>query len=399
MPIGTKDSYNSVSNILNIPSVLVEGTTYTNVDINVENVISVGLPVFPTSYENAKGVYASPIAFPESLVDPLNGLPLVYAVGDFFQRGNIDLFTAFQNYYPSSGSFAGVGQSDAISNSKYWSDFTFWRKQSDGTYKQTLTMKGCLHPRKALVADFNQDTYPDVYVSCHGYDAGSFPGERSKLLLSDSKGNYRISEVDTIGYHHAASAGDINGDGFPDIVSSEFVKPIYFLINNKDGTFTKDFSRVNGSINNSYTAKELIDIDGDGYLDLVAGYGFESQYKDSTKIFFGSKIGYFGERFIAIPPVQGRGTVLDFIFIKNNNFRGLFVNRTADGTDSVCLYCSTTLQLVNLTDMSSKIVLDNVYRQLASYYKSWMAWWIPSTQSGQNGIVPYWTITNTFVTQ
>ena len=172
-PEDAKDSYSTTTNILNIPAVLVGNTKYTNVTVSIGNVVSVGLPVFATSYQNAKGLYASPIAFPPSLIDSLNGPPTAYAVADFFQTGNIDLFTAFQNYHPPSTGYTGVSQNDAISNSQYWSDFTFWRKQSDGTYFQILTMKGCLHPRKALVADFNQDTFPDLYISCHGYDSGS----------------------------------------------------------------------------------------------------------------------------------------------------------------------------------------------------------------------------------
>ena len=402
IPEGAKDSYNTITNILNIQAVLVGNTTYTNVTVSVGNVVSVGLPVFATSYQNAKGLYASPIAFPPSLIDSLNGPPTAYAVGDFFQTGNIDLFTAFQNYHPSSGNYVGISQADAISNPQYWSDFTFWRKQNDGSYKQLTTMKGCLHPRKALVADFNQDSFPDVYISCTGYDSGTYPGEQSKLLLSDGKGSFNLRSVDDVGYHHSSAAADINGDGFPDIVSSEFSKPIYFLINNKDGTFKRDDTRIIGSISNSYTAKELIDIDADGFVDLIAGYGFESQYKDSTKIFFGDKNGYFGNRYKVIPPVPGRGSVLDFIFIKDKIQNGLYVNRTADGSSSTCFYCTTTIQWVNLNTMDSSIVVDKISKQIGPYYlygPSWTPWWIPSNQNGVNGVVPFWTITNTFVTQ
>ena len=404
IPEGAKDSYNTITNILNIPAVLVGNTTYTNVTVSVGNVVSVGLPVFATSYQNAKGLYASPIAFPASLIDSLNGPPTTYAVGDFFQTGNIDLFTAFQNYHPPSTGYTGISQSDAISNSQYWSDFTFWKKQIDGTYTQILTMKGCLHPRKALVADFNQDTFPDVYVACIGYDRGTFPGEQSVLLLSNGQGGFNQIKVDNIGYHHASAAADINGDGYPDIVSTELMKGAYFLINNKDGTFTRNNSRIlSGMMNDySYNTLELTDVDEDGYVDLIAGGPNEPTVLNNSKIFYGDKNGYFGARNLIIPPVPGRGILVDFILVKNDGVNGLFVDRASDGTDAACYYCSTTLQWVNLSDMSSKVVFDKINKAIGPYYKygpSWTMWWISSTQNGQNGVVPYWTITNYFVSQ
>jgi len=355
-----------------------------------------------TSYLNAKASYSGPITFPSIVIDSLNGPPTTYAVADFFQTGNLDLFTAFQNYHPTSTNYEGISQADAISNPTYWSDFTFWRKQSNGSYSQISTVKGCLHPRKALVADFNQDGFPDVWVACHGYDSGTFPGEQSKLLLSDGKGGFNQSSVDTVGFHHASAAADINGDGYPDVVSTDGVKQLYALINNKNGTFTRDESRITGAEKkNIYHAIELVDIDGDGNLDLVAGMN-EAQNANSTKIFYGNGSGFFGARSATIPPVSGRGEVLDFIAVTNNQKKGLFVNRTADGTDSTCYYCSTTLQWVDLSDMSSKLVLDKVVGQIGPYYKygpSWTYWWLPSTQNGQNGVIPFWSLTNTFVYQ
>lgn len=43
---------------------------------------------------------------------------------------------------------------------------------------------GCTFPTKAIVADFNHDGKPDVFVACRGLGATAFVGEKSAVLLS-----------------------------------------------------------------------------------------------------------------------------------------------------------------------------------------------------------------------
>ena len=45
-----------------------------------------------------------------------------------------------------------------------------------------------VHPRKVVFADFNGDGRQDAFVSTHGWDADSFPGEQNRLLRSTPEG-------------------------------------------------------------------------------------------------------------------------------------------------------------------------------------------------------------------
>jgi hypothetical protein len=107
------------------------------------------------------------------------------AVGfaDFFAEGSWSMVTHSLRYYR-----AAPGDSPVVNG-----QFKFWRKGASGWVDNTSEIladqTGCLHPRKALVVDFNGDARPDVFVACHGYDVSPFPGEQPVLLLSQPDGS------------------------------------------------------------------------------------------------------------------------------------------------------------------------------------------------------------------
>jgi hypothetical protein len=80
---------------------------------------------------------------------------------------------------------------------------------------------GCLHPRKAVVADFDGSGKPGVFFACHGFDAPPYPGEQPHFLLPQSNGTYQNVTLPFSGYFHGASAADFNGNGHADIVVTD----------------------------------------------------------------------------------------------------------------------------------------------------------------------------------
>src|SRR4030095_3507369 len=60
--------------------------------------------------------------------------------------------------------------------------------------------------RKVIVADFNWDGSPDIFMADTGEDAPPFPGSHNWLLLSDGTGHLvyqsALAAIEPVGFHH-----------------------------------------------------------------------------------------------------------------------------------------------------------------------------------------------------
>lgn len=312
------------------------------------------------------------------------GQPEAWAVGNFFGNGSKAVFTAYN--VGSEYRNRNVSASKMISDPQYLSVFNISAVNDVGELSSKVTLPGCLYPRAAAAADFNKSGTDGVVVACHGYDRsdGYYPGERSKLVLPDGKGGFTVSDVGEVGFNHAMDAADVTGDGYPDIVVADpqHSPPVYFLINQKDGTFKTDMTRISGLTSRTgYYTTKLIDIDGDGIVDLSVG-GMRAHGAQAA-VLFGDKDGNFGKDKLIIPNVSGRGLVYDIIPITSNNERILYINRTGDPGTTPGMEDCLTLQSVNLTTGVSKVEYDRVEKSV------WVPWWFPVKQDGKVGVTTY----------
>jgi hypothetical protein len=334
---------------------------------NVSVVISLPATLYETSYKNFKLNGTDSIVYPNYQLRWKWGNPTV-GFGDFLKAGELSVFVAYQNYIPTDP-YISI-QSNPIS---YASEYVFYTVNTDKSLTKTVSFKGCLHPRKAVVADFNKDGIPDVFVACHGYDSAPFPGEKSQLVLSNARGQYTVTDVGDIDFTHGASAADINNDGYTDLIVATG-NNVYSYINQKNGTFVKDTGRIKNT-NLYYYNADFIDVDNDGKIDIiVGGHEFEG---NTTRVFFGDGDGTFGTRILNIPVVQTKGTVNDFTLVGNI----LYVNRTTDITSSMGAYNGMVIQSFNLTTGISSVVAD--------VSGNWVPWLLPKTKNNQTGVGPY----------
>lgn len=232
------------------------------------------IKVQATSYLNAKNISRAPSALP-SFTQPLPYTmvadPSARAFADFEQNGTLSFFEMSLDSNPQNPNQKGT--------------IKFWHDNGNGKFTD-ITNKlipnagdqvGCLQARKVVIADFNQDGKPDIFIACTGVDLPSNPpGEMPMMLLSQPDGTYKVSSITLTNpaFMHGATAADINGDGYPDIIVTDNRQnninqsPVFILKNNKDGTFTEDHTQFQSLISRSVGDVELIDFKGDGNLEL-----------------------------------------------------------------------------------------------------------------------------------
>lgn len=144
--------------------------------------------------------------------------------------------------------------------------------------------------RDPSVADFNGDGRTDLFIPDHGPDSGPLRGAKDHLLLRrPGRGMDDVSATlpEGKGFTHSSTAADIDRDGDVDIFLGNLttqdpeVETARMLINDGTAHFTVDttrlpaeaFSNVGGGGRPAfrYLSCLFVDVDRDGYADLVVG--------------------------------------------------------------------------------------------------------------------------------
>src|SRR5207245_1888936 len=126
------------------------------------------------------------------------------------------------------------------------------------TYSKVLTLGAGTEWRfQPLVIDLNGDGHLDLVATAR------LAKPSLHIWLGDGKGGFSpVSPTWTdIGYG-AIATGDINGDGFPDIVVASHFGSVQTLLSDGRGGFTEKILRRD----DGYVSAQLADVNEDGYL-------------------------------------------------------------------------------------------------------------------------------------
>ena len=134
------------------------------------------------------------------------------------------------------------------------------------------------------VLDFDGDGWPDCYFP-QGSSLPSNPSDFGQIdqLYRNVNGERFVNVTQSSGvlengYSQGAATGDINNDGFPDIVVANFGKNRLFM-NQGDGTFRDATDQCGWTESEMSSSLALADFDNDGNLDL-----YVTNYVDGIRV-------------------------------------------------------------------------------------------------------------------
>ncbi len=152
----------------------------------------------------------------------------------------------------------------------------------------------------ATAGDVNGDGFSDVIVGAPQFDNESAGEGRAYVYYGSSNGLGTIpawtgegNEVGASFGYSVSTAGDVNGDGYSDILVGTSLNKVYAFYGSASGLNTSYDWLVTGDGGGAfgYSLSTAGDVNGDGYSDVISGAPYYNGYAGRVYIYLGSATG------------------------------------------------------------------------------------------------------------
>ncbi len=162
------------------------------------------------------------------------------------------------------------GHHDLLVGNKFGDGILMLLGNEDRSFDAGALYPAGQQPLQVLLTDLNNDGIPDALVADNSFTVTSLLGRGDGTFSAARTTNITFTSIVA-----SLDAGDLNGDGNPDLVVA--VKPFeppggkfnfYVLLGDGHGGFAQPVGYLGANLLSSPI--KLADVDGDGHLDLVA---------------------------------------------------------------------------------------------------------------------------------